>query len=214
LQNDFNFVAPFYDFLAGLVFGKSIKNSQTWLLPFIPEKANVLIIGGGTGWILTEMLDRVKPGKIVYLEASENMLERSQKRYAQMVKKDAAEVEFRLGTQTTLAPTETFDVIFTGFLLDLFEPETLENLIQQLYSHLKPTGLWLLADFYPQNATVFGQKSLLQTMVWFFKLTANLQTNQLPDLEKAFSRFPLALQQECFFYKDLIRSAVYRKVVV
>jgi hypothetical protein len=105
-----------------------------------------------------------------------------------------------------------FDVVFTGFLLDLFQPEPLQKLMQKLFSHLNPNGLWLLADFCPKNATNFWQKSLLKTMVQFFKLTANLQADQLPDLEVAFSKFPLYPEQEHFFYHNLIRSAVYRKI--
>lgn len=211
LQNNFNFVAPFYDLLAQLIFGKSIKNSQTWLLPFIPKNAKILIIGGGTGWILAEFLKQNKTAEVVYLEASEKMLELSKKRYAKSKKSKAIKVEFRLGTEVNLKPEETFDVIFTGFLLDLFQPVALLELMQKLFSHLNPNGLWLLADFHPKNATGFWQKSLLKTMVQFFKLTANLQANQLPNLELTFSKFPLGLEQEHFFYHQLIRSAVYRK---
>ena len=47
-------------------------------------------------------------------------------------------------------------------------------------------------------------------MVQFFKLTANLQADKLPDLEIAFAKFPLNLEQEHLFYHNLIRSAVYR----
>jgi len=211
LQNNFNFVAPFYDQLAGLIFGKSIKRAQTWLLPFIPENATVLLIGGGTGWLLTEILAQTKAAKIVYLEASEKMLELSKKRYALGQKNSTTEVEFRLGTETSLAPSETFEVIITPFLLDLFLPENLAELMQNLYQYLKPNGLWLVADFDPKNAIKFWQKSLLTVMVQFFKLTANLQSNELPDLEKAFSNFPLKLISKAHFYHNLIFAAAYRK---
>ena len=211
LQNNFNFVAPFYDQLAGLIFGKSIKRAQTCLLPFISENAGVLLIGGGTGWLLTEMLEQTKPAKIVYLEASEKMLERSKKRYAFSPKNARTKVEFRLGTETSLATSETFDVIITPFLLDLFLPENLAKLMQQLYQNLNPNGLWLVADFEPKNATKFWQKSLLRVMVEFFKLTANLQSNALPDLEKAFRNFPLKLILKEHFFHGLIFAAAYQK---
>ncbi|MBK0402044.1 class I SAM-dependent methyltransferase [Adhaeribacter sp. BT258] len=211
MQNNFNFVAPFYDPLAKLIFGSSIQNSQTWLLPFIPQNATVLIIGGGTGWILEEMLKQTNVSRILYLEASEKMLEQSQKRYAKSPRKSAVKVEFRLGTEQELKREETFDVVFTGFLLDLFQPENLQLLMHKLYTHLKPAGLWLLADFAPQNATRYWQKSLLKSMVLFFKLTANLQANRLPEIEKAFEKFPLVQKQKKHFYHDLIFGAVYLK---
>lgn len=212
MQNNFNFIAPFYDALAQLIFGKSLKNSQTWLLPFIPGNAKVLIIGGGTGWILEELLNKTQTAGIVYLEASEKMLALSKNRYAKSKKNKAANVEFRLRTEAALKPEETFDVVFTGFLLDLFQPEPLQKLMHKLYSHLKPNGLWLVADFHPKNAIKIWQKGLLKTMVQFFKLTANLQADKLPDLELAFSKFPVRSEQEHFFYHYLIRSAVYRKI--
>ena len=210
MQNNFNRIAPFYDFLARRIFGKAIQNSQTWLLSFVPENATVLIIGGGTGWILTEFLKHTNCRSILYLEASEKMLERSKKWY-EKAPKTTTTVEFRMGTEASLKPEETFDVVFTGFLLDLFQPEPLHNLMATLNAHLKPGGTWLVADFEPKNATSFWQKSLLKTMILFFKLTANLQANKLPDLQKAFARLPLNLQQQKFFYKNLIVAGVYLK---
>lgn len=211
MQNNFDFVAPFYDQLSDLIFGKAIRNSQTWLLPFIPENATVLLIGGGTGWLLTEIMQHSKAGKIVYLEASEKMLERSKKRYASGPKNSQTKVEFRLGTESKLLESEFFDVIITPFLLDLFLPENLQQLMEKLYAHLKPEGWWLIADFEPENATLFWQKILLKIMVQFFKLTANLQSQELPDLNKAFGKFPLKQLQKAHFYRKLIFAAVYRK---
>ncbi len=211
MQNDFNFVAPYYDSLARLIFGNAIQNSQTWLLPFISPNATVLIIGGGTGYILTEMLQQTNCRKIIYLEASEKMLQLSKKRYENSPKNPATLVEFRLGNENALTPEETFGVIFTGFLLDLFPPEPLHQIMQKLYHTLKPNGLWLVADFEPKNATKFWQKSLLKVMVRFFKITANLQAENLPDLSKAMADFPLKLTHKQYFYHQLIFSGVYRK---
>ena len=211
MQNNFDFVAPFYDQLAGLIFGKVIRNSQTWLLPFIPENATILLIGGGTGWLLTKILRRTQASKIVYLEASGKMLERSKKRYALGPKNSRTNVEFRLGTESQLAEKENFDIIITPFLLDLFLPENLQELMAKLFAHLKPDGLWLIADFEPENAIRFWQKSLLNIMVQFFKVTANLQSNELPDLNAAFARFPLKFLQKTHFYHKLIFAAAYQK---
>lgn len=211
MQNDFNFVAPFYDQLARLVFGSAIRKAQTWLLPFIPENARVLILGGGTGWLLTEMLTQTNAGRILYLEASEKMLQRSKKRYASSPGNSKTQVEFRLGTEKDLLPAETFEVIVTPFLLDLFLPASLAKLMQELYARLNPGGRWLVADFEPRNASNYWQKGLLKMMVLFFKLTANLQSNALPNLEAVFAGLPLKLLRKENFYRKLIFAAVYRK---
>ena len=96
-------------------------------------------------------------------------------------------------------------------MLYLFQPENLRRLMHKLYSHLKSQGLWLVADFAPQNATKFWQKSLLKIMVQFFKVTANLQANNLPQLEKAFQEFPLKQTRKQFFFHHLIFAVVYQK---
>jgi tRNA (cmo5U34)-methyltransferase len=211
VQNNFNLIAPVYDSLAKLVFGKAIQKSQRWLLQFIPKEADVLIIGGGTGWILTELLAKTNCRSVLYLEASKKMLDLSKKRYTSQTKNLATKVEFRLGTEAVLLPTEKFDVVFTGFLLDLFQPKPLHELMTRLNEALKPSGLWLLADFQPQNATLFWQKSLLKTMVLFFRFVANLQAIQLPDLQQAFGQFPLQMIRQEYFYHKLIGSVVYQK---
>src|SRR5690606_32019575 len=103
-------------------------------------------------------------------------------------------------------------VIFTGFLLDLFQPQPLQHLLETLFRHLNPGGHWLLADFQPETATVFWQKSLLILMDRVFKITANLQASHLPDLENAIQKIPVKQLQEQYFYHQLIRSAVYQKL--
>ena len=69
----------------------------------------------------------------------------------------------------------------------------------------------MVADFAPQNAIKYSGKACSKTMVLFFKLTANLQANQLPDLETAFGKFPLDLQQQHFFFHKLIFAGAYQK---
>lgn len=211
MHNDFNFVAPVYDQLARLIFGKAIQESQSWLLPFIPENATVLIIGGGTGWVLIEMLQKTKAREIVYLEASEKMLQISRKRYDKSPKNPGTKLEFRLGTEDEIKDKETFDVIFTGFLLDLFKPAALNQLIQKLTGALNENGTWLVTDFDVKNAVKFWQKALLKTMVQFFKVTANLQADSIPDVPAALAATSLSEIQNQHFFHRLIFSAVYRK---
>jgi hypothetical protein len=51
----FNNSAWFYDRLSRLVYGKAIVNTQLYLLGYIQPNSNILIVGGGTGWILDEI---------------------------------------------------------------------------------------------------------------------------------------------------------------
>jgi tRNA (cmo5U34)-methyltransferase len=77
----FNTIAPFYDFLVRLVFQQRLQEAQESLLVQIPEKGRVLILGGGTGWVLTRLLELKPEVSIVYVEVSEKMLALSQQRW-------------------------------------------------------------------------------------------------------------------------------------
>jgi tRNA (cmo5U34)-methyltransferase len=48
----FDRLAPFYDSLARLIIGKGIKQSQLHFLNHLRDKTKLLVLGGGTGWIL------------------------------------------------------------------------------------------------------------------------------------------------------------------
>ena len=53
--NGFDSIASIYDPIARLFFGNSITESQATFLSEIPV-GKVLILGGGSGWIATEVL--------------------------------------------------------------------------------------------------------------------------------------------------------------
>ena len=78
---NYNRIAWFYDGLCSLVFGSDIKKAQIELLPFIPKNANILIIGGGTGWIIDEITKTHSTGlSITYIDVSAKMIQLSKKR--------------------------------------------------------------------------------------------------------------------------------------
>jgi tRNA (cmo5U34)-methyltransferase len=207
-DSGFDRVASFYDPLAKLVFGSSLQDAQYWLLPYIPSNSTILIIGGGSGWLLQQVLEHTSPKHIVYLEASEKMLQQAQQQIPA-----PTIVEFRHGTDADLQPHEQFDIIITPFLLDLFQDERLSQLMQRLYSVLEPGGLWLFADFWPvQQKLPFWQKLLAKSMYLFFGLLSDVQGRQLPDYSRHYNRLGLKEQQWAGFYNGFVQSKVYRKV--
>ena len=77
----YRFLAPIYDYLASLVLGKAFHESKWTFLEIIQPGDTVWVIGGGTGAILPEILKRCgKNGKIIYMEASNKMLEKAKGR--------------------------------------------------------------------------------------------------------------------------------------
>ena len=204
-DNGFDRVASFYDPLARLVYSTALQDAQCWLLPYIPAGASVLIIGGGSGWLLQQVLQHSAPKYILYLEASANMLQK-----AKQLNSGTAIVEFRHGTDADLSPHDRFDVVITPFLLDLFPADRLTQLMQRLHATLVPGGLWLFADFWAVEASPpIWQKLLAKSMYLFFGFLSNVQARHLPDYGKHFSSFGLQELAHAEFYKGFVQAKVF-----
>lgn len=178
---DFDWVAPVYDALSRIVFSRSLQRAQTVFLHHIPANASVLIVGGGTGYLLEQVLTQCKPTRVLYLETSAQMVARTSRRMLQ--KPILGSVEFRVGDEATLRADDRFDVILTPFVLDLFTEKTLtDSMLPRLHQTLKPDGYWLVTDFVETN--LWWQKLLLSAMIRFFRITAGIETHQLADWQQ------------------------------
>ncbi|PJJ59191.1 class I SAM-dependent methyltransferase [Hymenobacter chitinivorans] len=204
----FDRVAPFYDPLARLVFGDALRRAQQAALAGLPPgRPRVLIIGGGSGWVLGEVLQRRPDARVLYLEASALMLAKSRATLLQAAPEHAGQVEFRLGTEHDLRPDESFDAIITFFFLDLFEPRRLQAILDALNQARRPGAPWLLADFRP--AQTLWQRLLLQTMYRFFRLTTGISGRAMPDLHPALRCLGLVVQQQHVFFRGLVEATVF-----
>lgn len=209
-DSGFDFVAAFYDPLARLVYGSALRRAQqAALVAGLPTGApRVLIIGGGTGWVLGEVLRRRPAARIVYLEASGRMLHRSRQWLHQHWPHCAAQVEFRLGTEAQLAAAEQFEAVLTFFFLDLFEPQRLRTLVARLHAALAPDGTWLVADFEPPRTG--WQRLLLGLMYAFFGLTTGISARRRPPIEALMARAGLRATPAGTFFRGMVAARVWR----
>lgn len=213
----FDAVAPIYDHLARLVFGKSIARAQTHFLNAIPANANVLVVGGGTGWIIRELLQNRCLNHIDYVEASMRMIHLAQRKYDVIRKQPnmnaQTQVNFIHGTEENLPQKIIYDAIITFFVLDTQSDAPLQKMMSILYGRLKKPGVWLFADFKisRKKHERWWHQLLVSAMFLFFRLTCRLQNNKLPDYDLAFTKLELMKEKEKFFYGNLIISEVYRK---
>ena len=202
----FDRVAWCYDALAALVFGPALRNTQRAALAGLPAGApHLLILGGGTGWVLAEVLRRRPAATVLYLEASPRMLARAR---ARLNPTQLALVEFRHGTQAALAPSETFDAVLTFFVLDCIAMPDLPAALDRLHAALRPGGHWLLADFRP--AREGWRRLLLAAMFWFFRLTTQLRARELPDLAAALTARGLRGEIKGQFYGGATEAVVFQ----
>jgi len=204
MTNNFNFIAPVYDGLAWLVFGKSIRASQLTFTSKIKEGDKILILGGGSGWILNELDQLDLSIKVEYVEASSRMIElaKSKGPYGNL------EVSYVL-SETYMAKQQ-FDVVITAFFLDVFNQNSLDQWMTNIDEMLKSDGVWLQTDFV--RGQRFWQKFLLKAMYSFFKLTCSLQGSKLQDFDKYFQQLGFFKQQSKFYYGKMIEASLYRRL--
>lgn len=206
---DFNSIAFAYDFIKKGIFGNTIEASQRILIPYIPSDTRILIIGGGTGQLLKEILDQKAVEKIVYVELSKNMIKAAQKKLSPEVEN---KVVFVHGAFALLDKEPLFDVIITPFVLDLYRDHELPELMNPLDKCLKEKGIWLCADFQVTATSVLGrigQHCLMSLMYRFFSLTSKLKAKRLPDYEAVFEQMGYKNLAAHSFYGGLIWGRVF-----
>ena len=204
----FDRVAWCYDALAGLVFGTALKRAQRAALAGLPGGApRVLILGGGTGWVLTEVLRRRPGAQVLYLEASPKMLARARARLRRECPRAAPQVEFRHGTQAALGPAETFDALVTFFVLDCIALPELPAALARLRASQRPGAPWLLADFRPARRG--WRRLLLVLMYGFFRLTTGLRARALADLRGALAGPGLRPARAETFFGGAVEAVIF-----
>ncbi|MGF7042399.1 class I SAM-dependent methyltransferase [Mucilaginibacter lappiensis] len=201
---NYNNSAWFYDRLARLVYGNALINAQLYLLDYIKPDTHILIVGGGTGWILNE-LTQIHPSglKITYVEVAADMMVLSKKRDT-----GNNEVIFINDAIENVNLSPDFDVVITPFLFDNFTEQTLHIVFAHVHSLLKPGGLWLNADF--QLTGKWWQQFLLKSMFLFFKIICGIEASKLPGIEIYFTSNNYKVISEKTFFNDFIVAKVYR----
>ncbi len=200
---NYNRVAWFYDTLSRVVFGGAIVRAQTLYLPLLEAGDSILIVGGGTGWILERIANMSPKGfRITYVEASEEMIKRAKKRTIAQ-----NEVFFINCPIEEFNSKNSFDVVITPFLFDNFLTHQAEKIFNHINKHLKNSGLWLYSDF--RQPEKIWQKGMLKIMLLFFKLLCKVEANKLPDIETQFRKNNYTLREQKNFYKGFITARAY-----
>ncbi|MBO0360030.1 class I SAM-dependent methyltransferase [Hymenobacter sp. BT186] len=209
-DSGFDRVAAFYDPLSRLVYGRALVCAQHHALEagLPPGAPHLLVIGGGTGQVLLEVLRQRPKASVLYLEASPQMLGKARALLAGRLPAAVLQVEFRLGTEASLTSHDAFDALITFFFLDLFEPRRLQQIMARLHASRKPGAPWLLADFAP--AQTWWQRWLLAAMYSFFRLTTGISGRTLPPFREELARLGLRAGPARYFFGGMIEASVWR----
>ena len=204
-MKNFDSVAGFYDKLATLVFGTAMRRAQTTYLYDIPQGSNVLILGGGTGWLLSE-LSAVNPTcKVWYTDASSQMISLSKRK----MRNSTHEIVFIHGTEESIPVEIMFDAVITHFYLDLFPPDSCNVTIRKIRSNIRTGGLWLVSDFIN---TTWWHGVMLRMMYGFFRLMCGIEGSSLSPWKNLLEENGFKEHKSREFFGGFIKSAVFRLI--
>lgn len=209
IQKGFNLIAPVYDFFATLFFANLLHRAQTFHTAQLKKAKKTLIVGGGTGKILAELIKSKVSDKYHYIDISPKMIALTKKRISSM-KLSSLEIVFEC-SPIEEAHTTTYDLIVTPFVLDSLDKDTLPLVFEKLRASLSPKGEWLFVDFHiPSGKMRFVSKAIIKILYFAFNLLCSLRVYSLPPFEKYFAKYGFTLLSEKFFLKSLLVSRVYR----
>jgi len=205
MASNYDNSAWFYDPLSKLVYGKALVKAQVYLLQFIQPNTKILLVGGGTGWILEE-LTRIYPSglNITYVEISAKMTALSQKRNIG----NNRVIYINNAIENVDLPND-FDVIITPFLFDNFTGQTLQKVFAHINTVLKPNGIWLNTDF--QLTGKWWQQILLKSMLLFFRIWCNIESKTIINIDPYFNEAGYTVIDDRSFFGEFIISKAYKK---
>lgn len=204
--NNYDLIAPCYDFLSRMIFLNAQVNAQRQQLSFIKNHQKVLIVGGGTGWILEEIAKSHQNLEITFVEISANMIH-----LAKQKKCDQNSVTFVHLPIENFSDQDFYDVIITAFLFDNFARNRAELIFEKLNHKLKEKGMWLFSDFSNHHTRSRWQSILLKTMYFFFKKVAHVEAEELVIMHSYFIKNNYKVIQSKQYYRNFIDAFVYKK---
>ena len=209
-RSGFNFLSPFYDFLAATFSFNRIFKSQIALLS--EEKYNsVLLFGGGTGKLLMELMKRNIAQQYCYIDISDKMIARAKRKVKKHFPEKINSVEFIRGSYNDI-PGKKFDAVFTPFILDCFSEEELSIVMKKLDEHLSENGKWYFSDFHiPAQKGKPVSKIIIRMLYFFFNIVCGLGIKKLPPFEEKFARLCYMTTKKKYFMKGMIQAKIYEK---
>lgn len=201
----FDFIAPFYDVLSVLVYGRSIRKAQTYFLNEIKGGSKVLILGGGVGWILNELGSIRTDVEVDYVEVSSKMLSLSKAH----LKYEFEKLNFIHGTEKELVHGD-YDFVLTPFVLDVFPYKEMVEMVFNVGALLKGKGDWVCVDFNSKDHS-FKAKLLSFIMIHFFRIVSGLKITRVLDYFGEIERLGLESVEEKCFYGSFIKAQKFSK---
>jgi ubiquinone/menaquinone biosynthesis C-methylase UbiE len=126
-------IAPYYEFLEHLSFGKSLERRRCAFLRETQTSKRAIVCGGGDGRFLARLLRTNSRVLVDFVDLSPGMIELAERRVAAMGPAYRARVRFYVGDVGEFqAQPKCYDLIVTNFFLDCFSETELSTIVARL----------------------------------------------------------------------------------
>ena len=190
-------MAPVYDQLGKVIFGTALYKSSTRLLENPERYSSILIVGGGTGKILSYLEEKRYKGNVTYVEQSTGMMEKAKSRGVSF------EVNWIQDDIRSGLVKKEYDCVHMAFFLDQFNKSQIKTLIDKIEKSVSPP-FWLVTDFIPPTKP--SQKFLIWLMYRFFRVTTRIAAQKLEDIKSIFIEEGYQLEKEHNDVHPMMRS--------
>jgi ubiquinone/menaquinone biosynthesis C-methylase UbiE len=201
IAKGFDLLAPVYDTLARWIIGKDIVNAQLCFLDQLHNCHRILILGGGSGWILESLCARFPHLEIDYVDVSPNMIKAAKEKFSHYKR-----FRFIEGTEVDI-PEKNYDGVITNFYLDMFDAKNLTRVIEQIKNSLTHQATWIATDFVNEGKM---HSFKLWCMYRFFRVITGIEATRLPDWAFQLNQAGLELRDSRKYNNGFIASNFYR----
>lgn len=201
----FDRIAPFYQLLEYLVFGKALQRRRCAFLADIQGCEKVWVLGDGDGRFTASLImswqTNRKVRRVRYVDSSRRMISLA-KRRLKLMDEPTASVSFCQGDVLDLPLTDTYDLVVSHFFLDCFCDDQLATLVPKIASRAESQAAWLISEFAipSQGWRRLAAMAAIACMYFFFRVAADIRPGRLPEyriyLQK--SGLQLAKRQSAF----------------
>ncbi|MEN2283287.1 methyltransferase domain-containing protein [Algoriphagus sp. SE2] len=199
MKDSYQLIAPYYNLLTKLVFGKHLREAKTCFISSLKSK-KILIIGGGDGLDYQEIQSDLT-GE--YWELSSSMLELAKGNLQK------SELHFYLG-DFQRKEDMLFDEVWFHFVLDTMSDEEIEGMLNEIKAVLTDKGRLYFVDFFQPVTT--KQKLLNQVMIKFFRLFASHKREDIPDYEIILKKNGWTFIEGKGFLKGWVKAQLWAKI--
>ncbi len=183
-------LARIYSSLEYLAFARQLERQRFLFLDEALDTKRALLLGEGDGRFVSELATRNHNVEIDCVEKSAKMIEVAQRRLRDANIPFPDRVRFhRRDARLGFKGQHAYDLVVSHFFLDCFSDADSNQIISSVRGLCKPGAKWLIAEF-QQPARGWRKwyaRCWLALMYWFFRITTQLSTRQLPQYHSTLS---------------------------